>query len=322
MNLQIARWGLAIAVLCGIAAHAEVPFDFFVVGCMPYGGDESHLAYLRLVDDLNAQHPAFTVHVGDTKSGSTLCNDAAYDRIASEFAAFQHPIFYSVGDNEWTDCDRPKCGAFDPLERLELVRKRFFLREESLGAIAAPLVSQRRMPEYARYVENTRWDRGGVEFVAVHVVGTNNNLRPEIPSAVAEYQARDAANTVWLRDSFADAQAKHAMAVVVLIQANPFDDQGGPRSDGFTNFVGVLREETLKWGRPVLLAHADTHYFRVDKPLRDAQGLMITAFTRLEVFGSENIHAVQIHVDPARPEDPFTIRPHLVAGNLRTPAAK
>ena len=320
MVQHAARWGIVVALILGCLARAEDPFDFFVVGCMPYGGDESHVAYLRLADELNAQHPAFTVHLGDTKSGSTPCDDTAYDRIASEFAAFQHPIYYAIGDNEWTDCNRAKCGSFDPLERLELVRTRFFPREESLGAAPAPLVSQRSTPEFARYVENTRWEKSGVLFVALHMVGSNNNRQPDVPGALAEYEARDAANAAWLRAAFAEAKAKRAIAVVVLIQANPFDDKGAARSDGFTNFVSVVREEVLRWRKPVLLAHADSHYFRIDKPLRDAKNLMVESFTRVEAFGGENLHAVKVHVDPAQPDDPFTIRPHYIAGNRRTPA--
>jgi len=315
-----ACWAMALALGLLGAARAAEPFDFFVVGCMPYGGDDSHVAYLRLAEDLKAQQPAFTVHVGDTKSGSTPCDDAAYDRIASEFAAFKHPIYYAVGDNEWTDCNRAKCGNLDPLDRLELVRKRFFPREESLGAVPAPLVSQRSTPKFARYVENTRWEKGGVIFVGLHVVGSNNNRQPEILGAVAEYEARDAANTAWLRATFAEATTKQAMAVVILIHANPFNEKGDARSDGFINFVGTLREEVLRWGKPVLLAHADSHYFRIDKPLRDAKNQMIESFTRVEAFGGDNLHAVRVHIDPARPDDPFSIRTHLIAANRRTPA--
>lgn len=306
---------LALLMILILPARAQAPFDFFVVGCMPYGGEDSHAAYLRLADDINAQSPAFTVHVGDTKSGSLPCDNAAYDRIATEFAAFQQPIFYSVGDNEWTDCNRPSCGNFDPLDRLELIRKRFFSREESLGKTPMPLVSQRHMPGYEKYVENTRWSKGGVAFVGLHVVGSNNNLDHTVPTAEAEFLARDKANSAWLKASFADAETSKSIAVVILIQANAFNDKGEPRGDGFNNFVAQLREETLHWGRPVLLMHADTHYFRIDKPLLDAAAHTIEDFTRVEVFGSQNIHAVQVHVDPSQPADPFTIRPHLIPAN-------
>ena len=316
---MIMRYLVLLAALAAatVGRADDRPFTFFVVGCMPYGGEESHVAFLRLAEDLNAQSPAFTVHVGDTKSGSLPCDDAAYDRIATEFAAFRHPVFYSIGDNEWTDCDRPGCGGFDPLERLELVRRRFFAKELSLGGAPMPLVSQRNTPGFEKYVENTRWVMGGVMFVGLHVVGSNNNLRHDHLPAIAEYQARDAANTAWLKASFAEADAAKASAVVVLIQANPFNEKGEARGDGYTNFVHVLREETLRWGRPVLLAHADSHYFRVDKPLRDDSGHMIEQFTRLEVFGGENLHAVQVQVEPGRTEEPFTFRAHFVKGNRR-----
>jgi len=307
---------LAVARL----ALAHEPFDFFVFGCMPYRGADDDVRFARLTEEINALSPAFSVHVGDTKAGSTPCDDAVNEKIAVSFAAFTHPLFYAVGDNEWTDCDREGAGSFAPLERLELVRSRFFAREESLGSRPMPLLSQRQDPAFARYVENTRWQHGGVQFAALHVVGSNNNRIPEKPGAVDEFLARDAANEAWLRAAFAEAKRNANVALVLFIQANPFNERGEARGDGFENFVRVLREETLLAGRPVVLFHADTHYFRIDKPLRDAAGQMIENFTRVETFGGDNLHAVQAHVDAARTADPIRFAPRLIAGNLRRAA--
>ena len=33
-------------------------------------------------------------------------------------------------------------------------------------------------------------------------------------------------------------------------------------------FLQALEQEVVRFGRPVALAHGDSHYFRVDKPLR------------------------------------------------------
>jgi hypothetical protein len=63
----------------------------------------------------------------------------------------------------------------------------------------------------------------------------------------------------------------------------------------------------------VLLVHGDTHFFKLDKPLLKQDDL-IENFTRLETFGSPNVHWVRVTVDPASREV-FTVHPMLVKGN-------
>jgi hypothetical protein len=312
------------ALLWGGAAVAEgpetAPFDFLVMGCMPYHFPADDARFRNLIAAANALAPAFSVHLGDIKSGKTPCSDENLARVRGYFDTFAHPLIYSVGDNEWTDCDRPECGGFDPLERLAHLRGLFFAAPGSLGASPMPLASQREDPAHGTFVENTRWSRGGVTFAALHVVGSNNNLLPDRPGSEAEFRARDAANLAWLRETFAEARASGSIAVGLFIQANPFDQFGGPRDTGYTAFVDALREETLAFGRPVVLFHADSHYFRIDKPLRVRPGgPIVERLTRVESFGAENMHLVRVTVNPSEAADPFTVRPLLVEGNRHTP---
>jgi hypothetical protein len=73
-------------------------------------------------------------------------------------------------------------------------------------------------------------------------------------------------------------------------------------------------EETRAYRGQVLLLHGDTHFFKVDKPLLN-QAEMVPNFTRVEGFGSPNIHWVRIGVDLTSP-DVFVIRQMLVPANL------
>ena len=46
------------------------------------------------------------LHVGDIHSGKQLCTEA-YDRtIVDLWSAFENPLIYTPGDNEWTDCQK------------------------------------------------------------------------------------------------------------------------------------------------------------------------------------------------------------------------
>ncbi len=59
--------------------------------------------------------------------------------------------------------------------------------------------------------------------------------------------------------------------------------------------------------------YGDTHFFKLDKPLLD-QAHLLEKFTRLETFGSPNVHWVRVDVDPTT-QYVFTFTPELVPGN-------
>jgi hypothetical protein len=65
----------------------------------------------------------------------------------------------------------------------------------------------------------------------------------------------------------------------------------------------LLRDETIAYRNPVVLMHGDSHYFRIDKPLRDEQGRRLENFTRLETpgdnaqNGNNDVHWVKVLVD-------------------------
>jgi hypothetical protein len=118
-----------------------------------------------------------------------------------------------------------------------------------------------------------------------------------------EYTERNAANLTWMRESFALATQGGSRGVMLFIQGNPFPfSPNDTNLEGFEEFLVALEEETLKFGKPVVLAHGDSHYFRVDKPLPrpDPNGnrrSRLINFTRVENFGSPDVHWVRGIVD-------------------------
>jgi hypothetical protein len=295
---------LALGIWLGPGAMglASEPLRFFAIGDLPYR--ESEEAPLRrLLASAVAQRTPFIVHVGDIKGGSAPCTDANLLEIAALFGAQPVPVVYTPGDNEWTDCHRAGAGALDPLARLARVRQVFFedpqvLRLSELGVT-------RQGPDYP---ENAYFLRSGVLVVALHVVGSNNGYDRAKPAAVAEFQAREAANRDFLERALNVAKARQAHALVILIQANPLFERGrGPR--GFRGFkddlVGLMR----RFPGPVLLIHGDTHRFKHDRPLIDpATGSPFDRLVRVEVPGSPTVGGVWITVDP-RAADPFGVEP-------------
>ena len=299
---------LFASLLCLVAGAASAAsFSFVAIGDLPYHVPRQLGDFDRLIARINTLAPAFTVHVGDIKNGSSVCDDAVYASTLESFGRFQQPLVYTPGDNEWTDCHRADNGGYDPLERLDKVRRTFYPQPGSLGRARMPLEHQSAEPAFRKFVENTRWSKEGVLFATLHVVGSNNNLQRDA-AAVSEYVERNAANLAWLAATFERAAAQQAKAVVLAFQADPNWQLDGSedRRSGFTEIVRAIKKHVASFAKPVLVVHGDAHRFVVDKPLREGGRLLYNA-TRLMVFGDTEVSGVLVNVDPEDP-DVFTFR--------------
>ena len=154
----------------------------------------------------------------------------------------------------------------------------------------------------------------------MHVVGSNNN-RPttEVPAIgnEREWRARNAANIAWLEGTFGSAERRDSAAVMVVIQANIFEEDTDQPS-GFAGFQKALRRETIAFEKPVVLVHGDSHYFRIDKPLYAEEGdeeTRVLNFTRVETFGDADVHWVRATVD-TRDDEVFSFEPEIVEENV------
>ncbi|MGH9001896.1 MAG: hypothetical protein ACRDYV_02090, partial [Acidimicrobiia bacterium] len=132
-------------------------FEIGVVG--DWGYEPYQRQWLpRLVDTMNGAGLAFSVHDGDTGVPPGSCQRDADFANRTLFDRFRHPLIYTPGDNEWTDCWRS--GA-DPLQRLATLREVFFSDRFSRGKVRLPLVRQS-----ADFPENARWSHERVTFAA------------------------------------------------------------------------------------------------------------------------------------------------------------
>ncbi len=311
------RFVLLLGALLTAASMRAENFAFAAIGCLPYGLPGTAPAFERLIDEINRRAPAFTVHCGDIKGGSEPATPEGLETIAGFFARFEGPLIYTPGDNEWTDVHRPAAGGHDPLEWVERLRGRFFAEERSHGRAPLPLVTQRRDPRFARFVENARWERSGIVFATVHVVGSDNNRQPHSPGAMEEFRERDAANEGWVRETFRHARKRRAPAVALFFQAAPFaEDFGRPgRDPGFRLFLDTVEAEARAFGRPVLLVHADEHRYRLDSGRSfERGGPAVPNVTRVATFGEHDFHGVFVVADPRHPRV-FLVGPLIVPGN-------
>jgi hypothetical protein len=283
----------ALLLACGSAATADAigapdqPIRFVALGDTPYLGwsddrtkvvDDSQGRVLvrQIIPAIKAAQPAFTLHYGDLKSGAASCTDALLSERLAQIRAIQPGrTIFTPGDNDWTDCDRD--GLAQPmseLERLDRLRALAYRLEEGASALK-PL----RQPLYP---ENARWRAGPAVFASLHVVGTNNGrqqiLLDDRRAALAQVDARDAANEAWIDAAFAEAAAADADFVVLLFQADIFK-RPGPRCtalsreacDGHAWLRDVLQAKASAFAGQVLAIHGDTDDHCLDQPISGAE---------------------------------------------------
>jgi hypothetical protein len=288
----------ALVATVGAAAddrrsNGDEGLTFAVIGDTPYGPAQEAL-FPSLVSDIGADSDVrLALHLGDIKTGSSLCTDAYFARIKSFFDDFDDPLVYTPGDNEWTDCHRPAAGGYQPLDRLSAVRSVFFPQPgRTLGERKKRVLAQRGFPE------NQLWEQRKIVFSAVHVVGSNNDLEPWFgaaePSAaqLEEYATRLAADLRWLDRTFELANDARARGVVVAMQADTWLGSA-PRGTGFEQIVERIAELAEAFERPVLVLQGDTHDFYVDKPAPSAPNL-----TRIVVEGETASEWLRVTANP------------------------
>jgi hypothetical protein len=213
-------------------------------------------------------------------------------------------------------------------------------------------------------VENRRWTYRGVTYATINIQGSCNNLCDTSPNPT-EYAARNAADIAWMQETFEVAKKRDSAAIMFITQADPgFDNSDATRAptrdpftlaendqlpasdpaapgaapDGFKSFLTALRTEVIAFRKPVAYVHGDSHYFRIDKPLYDANRAQpsnsatprrIENFTRVETFGDNvfskdaahpdandvnNVHWLKVFVDPDSREV-FSFQIQIVPGN-------
>ena len=288
---------ILVALLAACAPAEPRPlspntFAFAVFGDGPYR-DSERGRFQAVIADVNQADVAWFLHVGDILSGS--CSDSVLARVLRDLNNIRHPVLYTPGDNEWTDCR-----AFKPLNRLARIRETYFKDpSRSIAGPAMAVESQSADPAWKEFVENARWRRGGFLFLTVHLVGSFNATRRFRGRTAADDSAvvrRTAADIAWIDSGFAIARADSLSGVVIAIHADPHFHER--QENVFQPVLTRLAEHTAAFPGQVLLIHGDSHEYRLDHPLtRPGGNEVLGNFTRLETYGSPDIGWVRVVVD-------------------------
>ena len=303
-------------------------FEFAFLGDNPYGGAFNVPKFQALIEDVNGWDDIeWVIHAGDTKAGADSCSDGFMRSRFNLYQGFDPPFVFTPGDNDWFDCGRAAAAGFSDYERLAFLRGLFFpVPEQTTGGRPMAVRPQSSDPAFGEFVENVTWEKGGVVFSTLHLIGI---ARAPTDPTVAE-RRMDAA-IAWTRATFARAHELESPGVLLATQVDPWRISGLPvllramcprctePSGGMDRLYPVLVEESLGFDGPVVLAVGDTHIFRVDKPLYDpATGRLVDNFTRVETFGNPLVHWVRVVVDPDTPSV-FSFHQQMVAANVNQP---
>ena len=315
--IRFREFFLAIAIASFTTAAVGQTFKFIALGDMPYSLPQDFQRFENLITEINRLKPSFSIFIGDTKSGSSLCSDEHNQIIKSYFSNFKAPLIYTPGDNEWTDCHRPMAGAYDPLERLSALRTVFFSTNQSLGKNTLRVQRQSDLdPKHSKYVENAYWIKNNFLFVSIHIPGSNNN-NEGAESAIKEYQDRNQANLAWIEHAFNLATQRSLNGIIFAYQADMFykPSQLTSSDSGYRDTLESLISMSEIFNKPVLLIHGDSHRLIIDQPLyRKNQKKVLENVLRLQVMGADQVQAVEVQVNPAQ-EQPFTFSPIILKAN-------
>ena len=290
-------------------------FSFAVLGDLPYGVTlgKPDRATDALIDQLNADPSlSWIVHLGDIKTGSSSCADEVLEDRKTRFEKIKHAFIYTPGDNEWTDCHRLLAGGFDPLERLSNIRQLFFTGAKAEFVRDSLRIEQQANihEEHSQVIENYSWMKNGILFATIHMVGSHNGRTKFSKLSKAtrnkkhdnEVDSREQAALDWLNYTFSEAKRKDAKGVFIMTHANPGLDfrLQEDTKPSFAFFNKALAKHLKNFDKPVVLAHGDSHYARIDSPILTGRKPH-PKFLRLESFGENNNAWIKVSVDPNAP---------------------
>ena len=299
---------------CATAPPPPDAFTFAVLADIGYGPKEER-HFLETMRRIDAEAPAFTVHLGDFMAHEP-CTDEFCQRRRRQFDESAAPFILTPGDNEWQDC--PKWpGPRDARESLAALRRIFFPDRWSMGRRRMETLAQDRCIASAPpacgcapHPENRQWRQGRALFVTLNIPGHHNNVGHDPQEAAC----RNAANAEWLERAAAAAESPEVRTLVVLTQANPWEPYPRQYRHVFDGFIERMAALPPRLAKPILFVHGDTHHYRVTEFI-GTDGQPVGGITRMEVHGTPAIGWVLVTVDATR-DDPFDFDPRLVAFSI------
>jgi len=292
-------------------ANQKNSISFLAIGDTPYTKEELHDLKNKIIPAMQKSNYPFVVVYGDILSGRESCtNELLITRLNTFYNIKKSRVFYTPGDNDWTDCDRSnKNKPFSEIERLNYIR--------AFIASHKPYLPKKwKYKRQKELIENASWFYKGIQFATLHMVSTNNArtqiLKDDKNKALDEVDYRDKKNLQWLNSTFKDAKENNAQAVIFISQAditkskakNSCTKQNRTNCNPFKNFNNHLRQKAKQFQKPILFLHGDSNPYCFDKKFGKD---MASNLWRLNSWGDykEYADATAVKFNPHNKNNPF-----------------
>ncbi|HBV20595.1 MAG TPA: hypothetical protein DEF07_02600 [Nitrosomonas sp.] len=291
-------------------------FEFALIGDVPHDAKDLW-KFDNVVKEINSDKKlnwVLALQPGDIRNIALPCTDERFENHLDRFQQFEIPLILTPENIEWTNChhafdsSRPlerrydTTNLFQPSERLARLREIFY---------PEPVKTQTNDPAYSESAENMHWMKNHILFATINIDGSNNAQAVDGEAGTAN------ATLTWIQEVFKQAKAHNARGVFLLFEANPADSkENNPGRAEFKKILTAFERESVKYGKPVVLAHSGSSYFRMNQSMSGSTGNQKTEnVINVKTFDADEFHWLRVTVNPES-KKVFTIHREIVEKNL------
>ncbi|MEE9572418.1 MAG: hypothetical protein V3W20_05185, partial [Candidatus Neomarinimicrobiota bacterium] len=191
---------LILGLISVVILNCSDPLVFSVMGDIPRSDDEKIILQEQIIKHNKLSQSQFVFHVGDIKSGDSLCPEDNYALVAKYLKQLTVPVFIIPGDNEWNDCENPN--------RAWNFWNKYFISFDQNWEVPFNILRQEN------YLVNIAFVKNNVLFIALNLVG--GRIHDQVEWDLMQQNAID-----WIEQQLGH---KGISAAVILAQAN-LDDK-------------------------------------------------------------------------------------------------
>jgi hypothetical protein len=308
---------ITLAAASAQLARAEAPPLSFAVASNVVNKPGDEVTLQQMLDAIGRdRNTSFIVYDGNLKSESEPCRDVLYSTRQQIFDSSRKPVVLLPGGNDWASCNLSQAGGYDPVERLDFVRQSFFGDSNSLGQTPMNVIRESDVARFRPFRENVRWQANGIAFIGLNAPAPNNHYSTA-GGRNGEFEDRSVANAFWLEHAVETARRTDMRAVVVILQGDPdftrYErrdrfawlrfSRGDTSRDGFIELKRSLVKAAELFRGPIILIHGSdipiAKGFRIDQPLRNDKGAVVTNLTRIGVgLKNPQMQWLEVESDP------------------------
>lgn len=292
----------------GVNAHAQyyrtsvsTQFEFALLGNLSYA-EKDFWKLDNIIEAINSNQALnWVLQTGDVNTYSPPCPDTLYNNQSVRFQQLNIPVILMPNTGKAMDCQRYYDSA-RPLERGHI-------------ANSAHPFKHSEQADYVELAENLRWIKNNVVFATLHIA---ENDDPSVYGKKAAKNQHSHTNTAveWIRMTFNEAKAKHARGVFIFAWENPSTDKQKTLSDQLLSetILSSFRQESMQYGKPVILALGSEDYSRLTKQQIDN----IRKTKNLTLIQTPDAHDAHWHRVVVQPDSSqvFTFQREIVEKNL------